>query len=73
MHKPLLTSNNILLALQERSHLGVSQGFAGDVALHLGLVDGVYGHPHDAATDYDSPESVSLQRVRVKAKSQQHV
>lgn len=44
----------------------MSQGFAGDVALHLGLVNCVDGHPHDAATDHDSPESVTLQRIWVK-------
>lgn len=42
------------------------QGFAGNVALHLGLVDGVDGSPHHTATDYNGPESVSLQRVWIK-------
>lgn len=51
------------------SHLCVSQGFAGDVALHLRLVDGVDGHPHDAAADHNGPESVSPQRIWVKAKA----
>lgn len=51
------------------SHLCVSQGFAGDVALHLRLVDGVDGHPHDAAAEYNGPESVSPQRIWVKAKA----
>jgi len=54
-------------ALQERSHLGVSQGFAGDVALHLRLVDGVDRRPHDAAAEHDGPEGVALQGVRVEA------
>lgn len=45
----------------------MSQGFAGDVALHLRLVDGVDGHPHHAAADYNGPESVSPQRIWVKA------
>lgn len=30
---------NVCIALQVHSHLGMSQGFAGYVALHLGLVD----------------------------------
>lgn len=52
--------------MQEHSHFGVSQGFAGDVALHLGLVNGVDGHPHDAATNGNSPEGMSLERIWVK-------
>lgn len=31
----------ICVEQQENSHFGMSQGFAGDEALHLGLVDGV--------------------------------
>lgn len=52
------------------SHLCVAQGFAGDVALHLRLVDGVDGHPHDAAADHNGPEGVPPQRIWVKAKAE---
>lgn len=45
----------------------MAQSFAGDVALHLGLIDGVNRHPHDASTNYNGPESMSLQRIWVKA------
>lgn len=31
----------ICIEVQENLHFGMSQGFAGDEALHLGLVDGV--------------------------------
>lgn len=34
-----VTAVNVCIVLQERSHLGMSQGFTGDVSLHLGLVD----------------------------------
>lgn len=29
------------MEVQENSHFGMSQGFAGDVTLHLGLINGV--------------------------------
>lgn len=48
------------------SHLSMAQGFAGDVALHLGLVYRVDRRPHHAAADYNGPERMSLQGIRVK-------
>lgn len=55
----------------ERSHLGVSQGLAGDVALHLRLVDGVDRHPHDAAADHNGPEGVAPPRIWVETEESQ--
>lgn len=37
----MLVCVRICIEVQENSHFGMSQGFAGDEALHLGLVDGV--------------------------------
>lgn len=55
------------MEVQENSHFGMSQGFAGDVALHLGLINGVDRHPHYAAANCDCPEGMSLERIWVKA------
>lgn len=49
--RSLAASGSVYMALLGCSHLSVSQAFAGDVALHLGLVDRVDGHPHHAATN----------------------
>lgn len=57
----------ILYCRQKHSHLGMDYGFAGDIALHLGLVDGVDGCPHHTATNHNGPESVTLQRIWIKA------
>ena len=40
---------------------------AGQVALHLGLVDAIHGDPDHAAPHQDGPEGVALQWVRVEA------
>lgn len=74
-YKDLMDNNKRLLSvrgwrisaeLRECSHFGMTQGFAGDVALHLGLINGIDWHPHYAATHCNCPESVSLKRIRVK-------
>ena len=46
--------------------LGVGHAPAGQVALHLGLVDAVHRDPYHAAPHQDGPEGVALQWVRVK-------
>lgn len=46
---------------------GVSDALAGDVPLNLGLVDPIDAGPDEGPTDAYGPESVSPQRVWVKA------
>lgn len=46
---------------------GVSDALAGDVPLNLGLVDAVDAGPDEGPADAYGPESVSPQRVWVKA------
>lgn len=66
-HEALLTtSTNLSFTLQIYSHLCMSQGFTGDVALHLGLINGIDRHPHQTAPYCNSPESMSFERIGVK-------
>lgn len=74
-YKDLMDNNKRLLSvrgwrisaeLQEYSQFCMTQGFAGDVALHLGLINGIDWHPHYAATHCNCPEGVSLKRIWVK-------
>lgn len=65
-HKILLRLSNVCIELQEHSHFGMSQGFAGDITLHLGLVDCVDCRPHYATANYYAPESMSFQGIWIK-------
>lgn len=46
---------------------GMSDAFTGDVPLNLSLVDPIDTGPDEGPTDTNGPESVSPQRVWVKA------
>lgn len=54
------------------SQSGLSDAFAGDVPLNLGLVDPIDTGPHKCPTDNKCPESVSPQGVDVKAVKNQN-
>lgn len=55
------------LPVNQDSQSGMSEALAGDVSLNLGLVDPIDTDPDECPSDGYGPESVSPQRVCVKA------
>lgn len=49
----------------------MESAFAGNISLHLGLVDTIYAGPCEGPSNNNCPECVSLQRVRIKTKQKQ--